>query len=643
MFGGDKSTEVYFDNVLVSSIDAPVEPIVVIPGILGSWCKDAIVNGTDCPANWTALPEPLDPYDSLVSSIINAPDIPDSDVFVWYYDWRKPITDLATQLNTYINSTVLSGKPPGTKVKLVGHSYGGLVAADYAQDHPDKVGKLITAGSPHRGAVDAYGAWEGGELWNLPVWQRTVIRLLFTARGGLFPSLKATVRNDIPSVRELLPTFDYLTDSNNQTIPESSLNQRNSHLTNQYSSLSNISSLLTTLTGLENVSADTLSSIKVKSRSWLDQTLGLWEDGAPDQFSYSPQGDTTVLRTSGRYDNAASKPEVTATHVGLISETSGINAILEGLGSSSSAQITDSPMDDSRDYTLVFLRSPATVSVTAAGQTYSDADNDGLIILDDSVTGAANITLTGTGTGQYHLDILNLNHDSDSSQTFTGNITPGQIFNIPVNLDPSDSQPDELNDSTGEKTLDLAKNAVDEMSADLATASGRDKSKKVLTDGLNRIKTNIAKAQTQINQPPKSAKTVQAAILSLHHFRSSLNSYARAGQIDAAGSAKLRSKSQKSINLLQSAFSILAARADQSYSSRRLDNLSTLVSRQTAKVEQSAAKSSQDKTFAALASLAAAADKNQADSAKISGNTPTAYINYISAKMYLSETLSSLR
>ena len=127
--------------------------------MLGSWCKDAITSGNACSGSWTSLPEPLNPYDSLVSSITNASDIPDSDVFVWYYDWRKQITDLASQLNTYINSTALAGKPAGTKVKLVGHSYGGLVASKYAEDNSAKVGKLITVGSPHKGAVMAYGAW----------------------------------------------------------------------------------------------------------------------------------------------------------------------------------------------------------------------------------------------------------------------------------------------------------------------------------------------------------------------------------------------------------------------------------------------------------------------------------------------------
>jgi hypothetical protein len=612
---------------------------------MGSWCPRALVAGSDCAGSWTALPEPLDPYDSLVSSIINAPDIPDSSVFIFYYDWRDRINDLSTQLNTYINSTVLSGKPPGTKVKLVGHSYGGLIAADYAQDHSDKVKKLITAGSPHKGAVNAFGAWNGGELWGVPVWQRAVARLLFAARGGLFPSLKDTVRNDIPSIQELLPTFDYLTNSNNQTISESSLNQRNPQLPNQYTGLSNISSLLTTLTGLENISADTLSSIKVKSRNWMDQALGLWPDGKPDQFNYSTAGDTTVLRTSGRYDNAAATPEVPADHVGLIAETAGINAILSALGSSASAQIQEAPMNDSKSYTVIFLRSPATVSVTANGQTYPDADNDGLIILDDSVTGNANIILTGTGSGQYHLDILNLDPGGDSSQTFTGNITPNQVIIIPVNLNPSDQQPDQLNDSTGEKTLDLAKNALDDMSSDLSAASGRPRSIQILASGLNQIKTGVTRAKSQINKPAPAAKIVQAAILSLHHFRSGLNSYHRTGHIDSGSAAKLRSKSENAINLLQSAFAILASRAGQSYPSRQLNALSALVSRQSSVVDQKAALSdlsNLNSLNAAVAAIAAAGDSGAADSGKNS-NSQSAYINYLSAKMYLQESLLSLR
>src|SRR3990167_10543122 len=35
--GGDKSTEVYFDNVVVSSIEPASGPVVILPGMMGSW------------------------------------------------------------------------------------------------------------------------------------------------------------------------------------------------------------------------------------------------------------------------------------------------------------------------------------------------------------------------------------------------------------------------------------------------------------------------------------------------------------------------------------------------------------------------------------------------------------------------------
>ena len=211
--GGDPHSEVYFDNVVVSSIEQPADPVVVIPGFLGSWCKDAITSGNACSGSWTSLPEPLNPYDSLVSSLTNASDIPDSDVFVWYYDWRKQITDLASQLNTYINSTVLAGKPAGTKVRLVGHSYGGLIASKYTEDNSAKVGKLITVGSPHKGAVMAYGAWEGGEIWDFPVWQRIPMELLLTARAGYSKLQKMSSETILSPPKKSYRLFDYLTKS----------------------------------------------------------------------------------------------------------------------------------------------------------------------------------------------------------------------------------------------------------------------------------------------------------------------------------------------------------------------------------------------------------------------------------------------
>ena len=125
-------------------------------------------------------------------------------------------------------------------MRLVGHSYGGLIASKYTGDNSAKVGKLITAGSPHKGAVMAYGAWEGGEIWDFPVWQRIPMELLLTARAGVFQTPKDVIRNDFKSAKEILPTFDYLTNQSDQVISESSMSQRNSQLPGQYTELSSI-------------------------------------------------------------------------------------------------------------------------------------------------------------------------------------------------------------------------------------------------------------------------------------------------------------------------------------------------------------------------------------------------------------------
>lgn len=78
----------------------------------------------------------------------------------------------------------------------------------------------------------------------------------------------------------------------------------------------------------------------------MEKAFGLWEDGKPLQFTRSTNGDLTVLKDSGRYNDAVSKPEITANHEGLISSTAGINQILQSLGSSGTATITSNNPDE---------------------------------------------------------------------------------------------------------------------------------------------------------------------------------------------------------------------------------------------------------------------------------------------------------
>src|SRR3989344_8668463 len=95
------------------------EPVVVIPGILGSWEKDG---------EWV-----LDPithiYDNLIDTLLANGYVEDETLFKFPYDWRK---------SNVITAQLLADKIQEIKeicecvhVDLIAHSMGGLVASQY--------------------------------------------------------------------------------------------------------------------------------------------------------------------------------------------------------------------------------------------------------------------------------------------------------------------------------------------------------------------------------------------------------------------------------------------------------------------------------------------------------------------------------
>lgn len=611
--GGDPQTEVYFDNVKVLEVEKPVTPIVVLPGLMGSWCTEALATGGDCPGNWSALPEPLDPYDSLISSITNASDINSGGVYTWYYDWRKTIPDLSNQLTSFIDNTVLTGKPFGTKIKLVGHSYGGLIAAKYTEDSPNKVEKLVTSGSPHQGALDAYGVWEGGVLWRWSLWQKAILRLALSARGDFYKTQRDVVQAEIPSIKQILPTFNYLLDSQNNNIGESIMKQRNPQLPSQYSALSNIKQLMATMAGVENdPNQDTLYSIKVKPINWIEKALGLWEDGKPDQFNYSPDGDLTVLKTSAQYTEAVAKPVVTANHGGLIAEAIGINTILSQLGSASTAQIVDSLPSENGNDVLFFLRSPAAMTVLFNGQTYSGNP----IFIPNIQSGTANVNLVGTGNGIYHLDVTQFSAGDDQTNTYTGTISVGGVVNYNLNINPGNPDREPLVDANGSISLGLATNKLDEIKTFLNNSNIKVRTKLLLLASVDQIKKEINRNN------PLSALTLT------HSLRQNVNSYESAGQISGADAIRIKQLAQKTINYLQSAFN----KKGQNYSAAQIQALRQLVIRLQTQVNQ---KGNNAKLGLIAGAMAAASAE---DNMSIND-----YIHQFSAKMYLEEANLILR
>ena len=74
-------------------------------------------------------------------------DQPDASLFLCPYDWRKPIRELADNLEVFIDSNI---RPifGNSNIDVIAHSMGGLVAKTYIKKHPDRqnIGRLFLRG-----------------------------------------------------------------------------------------------------------------------------------------------------------------------------------------------------------------------------------------------------------------------------------------------------------------------------------------------------------------------------------------------------------------------------------------------------------------------------------------------------------------
>lgn len=109
-------------------------------------------------------------------------------VFEFFYDWRKSLEEAADLLhNQVIRWLHETGE---AQADLVAHSFGGLVARAYLAKHgPERVRRLITLGTPHKGAVEALESLVRG-------------RSLFTFPAGKVRQVSRT----FPSLYEVAPS-----------------------------------------------------------------------------------------------------------------------------------------------------------------------------------------------------------------------------------------------------------------------------------------------------------------------------------------------------------------------------------------------------------------------------------------------------
>lgn len=406
--------------------DVTHDPIIFVPGLGASWNPVAIFScSLNSYGDWKMGPY-VRLYERLIKTLTNKASLQlNKDVYVYTYDWRLPMDSQGEKLQQFV-SHVLEGKPKGTKVRLVGHSLGGLVIRSFLTNFPNEKNTsiAITIGTPHEGTPLAYSLWENGEISHLDVQFRIpLIQLINHCRRVHFfsssilkfhrtsiESNRATVQALAPSLETLLPVFDFLK-KNNTIIPINALHYINTWLPNHIFSQNSD----TKFYAIAGNQVPTLEYLSVEDPSDADKLAGNWVDGKPIAEEFSQDGDGTILQKSAMIPNAENEI-IEGNHADIVTSDTGIKTILKFLNLTQVQPATSIQKSESDP------ESALTVAINFSS-VFSIQNKNGIVKSQDNIATINNpkkesyrLTIQPNSTGKTILDIIWIQSSSSTPQ-----------------------------------------------------------------------------------------------------------------------------------------------------------------------------------------------------------------------------------
>src|SRR3989339_373199 len=398
-------------NRASSSEQVKKNPIIIIPGFLGSWNKDAILhNKIVLQQDWILNPIAKE-YEGLEKTLIHLGYEKNKDFYYFNYDWRKDIESNADKLNVFINNLHLE-----QPADLVGHSLGGIVGRIYAQKYgKTNIEHLVTVGSPHQGIAKSYMAVEGGEIEtdNSLFWlaEKIVLQLY---KDGLKTDRQILSEN-FPVIQNLIPTTDFLKDES-QVISISNMAIKNNLLSRYQDNFNQIFDILQTTSGEKGM---TTSGYVVKKRNVIDELLANYPDGRPIQ-KLTDMGDLTVTSVSAK---GGENPIILSKdHGELIYTKDAIKQLLDTL----QIGVEDKDIIEGKRTnlfpSLIFLMlSPAKLEIRVGGKTYQE--QEGVVFIENALSNSYELRATGQDNGRYSILVGRLTEEKDYWTRIEGIIT----------------------------------------------------------------------------------------------------------------------------------------------------------------------------------------------------------------------------
>lgn len=283
-------------------------PIVLVPGLFGSWGEGIINNKGSLyfgPADYI--------YEPLIEYLEHNGYETDYNLKVAFYNWRLSIKVIT---RNYLIPTInkIKNNLNVSKVNLICHSMGGLVARDYIQSeyYQQDIENLIMIGTPNSGSPTAYYFWGGGEIPYKNINDNIFYKLIWKSYTWYLKKLYKgnklnNLRKHFPAVKDLLPSKKFygnylFTEARfkrklfipNETLQSQNefLNTLNDEINVLYNRVPNIHQIIGYGYSTNNqICVDTINK-------------GKWEDGKPLYSLKTKLGDGTVTIDSSNISDS---------------------------------------------------------------------------------------------------------------------------------------------------------------------------------------------------------------------------------------------------------------------------------------------------------------------------------------------------